>query len=84
MDMTLCYRALIELDFCSEMDVEQLEVFLRRYSYRAYFSQDELNAWVSWFSEYRHLVMRDGMDNYQRRELLTKTNPAFILRDFVV
>ncbi len=89
MDMTLFYHTLADQnisELCQKNrdGLHACAAFLQPLSYTESLSDALLAQWQEWFVSYRRILEASGSDDHQRKALMSKTNPAFIARNFLV
>lgn len=83
LDMTNSYRALIDLPD-SEHDASRLAQHLAPHSYASpQLSATQRESLGRWLQSYQRVRADEGIAPERRRELMLRTNPKFILRNYM-
>ncbi|VUD40281.1 hypothetical protein TDB9533_00064 [Thalassocella blandensis] len=81
-DMTLFFRQLSHLSLDVVPTIAQLEAFLQPLSYIP-LEEDQVLLWHAWMARYRDKVLSENVAPQERTAQMQKTNPAFILRNYL-
>jgi len=81
-DMTILYRKLADVPIVAGIEEDAM---LEKLSEAFYSPVTESNSakWKSWLSKYAQRVKEDGKSDAERRELMNKTNPKYVLRNYI-
>ncbi len=84
-DMTLFYRFLTDgyHDYSIQEDATVKERFLNELGYKDKLSAHEIKEWNDWFQDYAEHISLTALSPIQRLEIMNKSNPVFILRNFI-
>jgi len=86
-DMTIFYRKLANLDATVDPD-DLSDAEIMRPLLDAYYAPDELEDEVEqqaagWLRQYMRRLQQDGLSNAKRRDLMNRTNPKYVLRNYL-
>ena len=78
MDMTMFYSQLLEIDSSTQQN-EFIHI-LKDVSYN---SEKMSDKFVNWLVEYQLLLKGSSLTSHQRRKLMQKVNPRYVLRNYM-
>ncbi len=85
-DMTLFYRALASLDLASDKPLissELDDLFKHSWYQENQISEEYRSKLLSWLEQYRMLFSLSGITEHDRKQLMNRTNPKFVLRNYL-
>ncbi|MDT4330561.1 protein adenylyltransferase SelO [Methylomonas sp. MED-D] len=84
-DMTLFFRQLADVDIAGSADDQANAEFielLQRNSYET-LSEAVVEMAERWFGDYRKRLLSDGLPQSERREIMNRVNPKYVLRNYL-
>jgi len=81
-DMTIFYRLLAEVDM-NDSPQKALEVIND-----SFYKPEEVKAhikskWITWFEKYLDFIKEQSLSNNDRKSLMNKVNPKYVLRNYM-
>lgn len=86
-DMTIFFRRLADVPVDASHE-NQHDAVLNNVLSEALYSEQALSvadqqAWIDWLKRYRERVQQDAADPIERRERMQRTNPKYVLRNYL-